>query len=66
MAKRIVNPKYHADKPPLLATFVAVLAMDHWGAPGWVWGLTLGVGGLLCVACIVSNLAADWCHPKDV
>lgn len=35
---KVVALKNLPSRSPFLLTLVAVLALDHWHAPGWAWG----------------------------
>ena len=48
--KNVIDPKYLPLRPiGVLHWLVVVMALDYFGAAGWVWGLVCGVLGLTTV-----------------
>jgi hypothetical protein len=45
--------------PPVTLTVVVWLALDHWRAPGWLYGAAVVVMLILWVAAIYSIWAAE-------
>jgi len=52
--KQFVLPNDHfIARPPLLASAVLYMALDMYSAPGWVWGVSWTIMGLLWVAFVM-------------
>jgi len=48
---KVVSRKNTTASLPITSTLVAILALDRWSAPGWVWG---ALGVIFLVAWISS------------
>jgi hypothetical protein len=64
----VIARKYIPANPfPVVPWVVLLLALDVWGAPGWLWGLLCGAMGVitLSVWLIVFGMEKD-VHPADL
>lgn len=52
--KKVISRKNLPTKPPTIATVVAILALDYWNAPQWLWGALGVVFVIIWVAWIVQ------------
>jgi len=58
----VINPKRLPPRFPFLLTAVAILWLDRYNAPGWVWGVWATV---LFVAWIGAGFAVWRCEFRD-
>jgi hypothetical protein len=58
--KKVISGNNFKPKLPVLATAVAYLYLDYYKAPGWVWGVTATLYGLLWIVVIVLLAKNDY------
>lgn len=56
MKRTVLSNNYLPARPPTLLTLTLVLALDHWRAPGWAWGVALTVLALVWAAFVYDRL----------
>ena len=60
---QVINRKFLPTSLPLTSTLVFWLALDHWNAPGWLYGI---VAFIMVIAWIVAIIAIYKEEPADV
>ncbi|MFZ1494887.1 MAG: hypothetical protein WAU60_15960 [Candidatus Competibacter denitrificans] len=50
----VIDYKYLPARLPLWQTLIAILALDHWHAPGWMWGSVLAVVALFWIVGVID------------
>jgi hypothetical protein len=50
----VIDSKQLPTRPPISLTLSTIVALDHWHAPGWVWGFVMCFLAILHVAVLVQ------------
>lgn len=51
---KVISRKNLPVKLPAFQTLLTFLAMDHWNAPSWLWGVASTVWVVLWIICFAS------------
>jgi len=52
--RKVINRKQLPTKLPLTSTLLAILMMDYYSAPQWVWGVVITLLSVLWVYCLYA------------
>lgn len=58
--KKVISRNNFRPRPPVIATALAYLFLDHYNAPGWVWGATATLYGLLWLVFFIMIIKDDY------
>lgn len=61
--KKVISAKNIPVKLPIILTAVAFLYLDRYDPPGFVWGVSWTLLGLLWILCIISKSEEE---PTDI
>ncbi len=50
--RKVISPKNLPSRFPLVTWVVAILALDHWNAPEWLWATVITIGSIVSIVAI--------------
>lgn len=62
--RTVIDYKYLPARLPLWPNLIAILALDHWNAPGWMWGSVLAVFALFWLFGVIDLKTQKRCNLK--
>lgn len=66
MTHKVIKQKYLPTKLPVVGTAFWIFLMHYYSAPGWVWGVTGTIFGIVWVSLIIVVAVERGVKPSEV